>query len=305
MPTFAPTNLRPLFKWTGGKRRELPQILSHLPHFVFLDNWRFVEPFVGGGAVFWALGAPESVINDADADVINFYRVMARQDERFLAEVEAVAGLFGKDKRSDADRDRQAAAYYTYRDLDRNGGLEELPDWKRAARFFIVNQLAFSGMRRFNSNGEFNVPFGHYKSFNASTLRSQGHVDLLTRTTITVGSYEDVLDVNDLPDTFIFIDPPYTRVMKSYSAGEEFGDDAQRELASRLKSLKNASWMVVIDKSPLTVELYADYIVDSYELSYGVNIKNRFSQESCHIVATNYLTLAGAVPPVLQGFQAA
>jgi DNA adenine methylase len=288
-----PESLKPLFKWTGGKRREIPQFEAHLPAFVTDGSeYTFVEPFVGAGAVFWHLGCPRSVINDYDGDVINFYRHVATQDERFLREVETVAALFDVNP---PDRDAQAAAFYRLRDLDRNGGLATVPDWQRAARFFVVNQLAFSGMRRFNSNGEFNVPFGHYKNFNASALRSRRHVDLLKATTILHGDYAQVVRDHDKPETFMFIDPPYTRVMKTYSAGATFGDEQQRELAAVLLGLEHAKFMVVIDRSELTEELYGDHIAASYELNYGVNIRNRFSQAAEHIVVCNYPTgaLAG------------
>jgi DNA adenine methylase len=297
--TYPNSGLRPLIKWTGGKRRELGHILANLPTFAAPGaDWKFVEPFFGGGAVFFALGHTNAVINDADEELVNFYRVAARGDDRFLAEVDRVAGLF-EGERTDALRDAQALAYYEARDLDRGGLLAALPDWRRAARFFVVNQLAFSGMRRFNAAGEFNVPFGHYKSFNGTALRNQRHTELLAGSDIMCGGYDAVLAAHDTPNTFIFIDPPYTRVMKTYSAGSTFGDEEQRQLAAHLKSMKNASWMVVIDRSPLTEELYGDNVALTYPVSYGVNIKNRFDQAAEHILATNYPTSSGLVPPSL------
>lgn len=260
-----------------------------------------MEPFAGAASVYWALGQPNSHLNDTDTELINFYRVVQSGDQRFVDEVTKVADLFGKTKRTPADRDAQAAAYYAHRNLDRAGGLATLPDWQRAARFFIVNQLAFSGMRRFNSSGEFNIPFGHYKSFNAKVLTSKPHRDLLATTTVTCGGYDKVLPSCDNPNTFIFLDPPYTRVMNTYSAGNPFGEAQQRKLAADLKGLQHASWMLIIDKSELTVELYGDHITHTYPVNYGVNIKNRFDQGAEHILATNYVTATGGTPPFLSG----
>ena len=76
--------------------------------------------------------------------------------------------------------------------------------------------------------------------------------------------------------------------MKKYSSDSVFGDEEQKKLAKSLKAMKNASWMVVIDKSPLTEKLYKKYIVATYPVQYGVNIKNRFSQSAEHIIAINY-----------------
>lgn len=107
-------------------------------------------------------------------------------------------------------------------------------------------------------------------------MRSQRHVELLRAARIRCGDDADVLDDVDEPDTFVFLDPPYTRVMKSYTAGEVFDDAQQRALAARLAALRHASWMVVINRSDLTEELYGGYVVHRYPVSYGANICNRF-----------------------------
>lgn len=284
-----PKALTPLFKWTGGKRRELPQILPRLPRRIQRgETYRYVEPFVGAGAVYWALQNPDSLLNDLDTDVMNFYEVMARQDSQFLAEVEKVAALFC----DDVAYERREEAYYALRNLDRSQALSEVPNWLRAARFYVVNQLAFSGMRRFNKAGQFNVPFGHYKTFNPALLRSEVHAQLLSKTTLRNVDYAQVLEECDEPGTFIFLDPPYTRVMKTYSAHAELGEAAQRDLREALANMKHADWLMVIDKSPLTMELYGDMIADSYPLSYGVNIKNRFDPRAEHLVIANYKATA-------------
>lgn len=283
-PKTASPALTPMFKWTGGKRREIKHFSPFLPSFIQEEEkWRYVEPFAGGAALYWHFANPNSHINDWDEEVTNFYRVAATGDANFRQAVSQMEAKF-----QSGHRDAIASEYYVWRDLDRNGGLAKLPDWKRAARFFIVNQLAFSGMRRFNAAGEFNVPFGHYKTFSGAVTRSEPHKKLLAATTISQGDYATVLTQEDNDRTFVFIDPPYTRVMKKYSAGNSFGDKEQYELRDNLYALKHASWMVVIDESHLTKKLYNDTIRGHYEVTYNVNIKNRFDQGARHIVACNY-----------------
>lgn len=285
------TDLLPLFKWTGGKRKEVPTIAEYYPDFIKnSETYTFVEPFVGAGAVFWSLNNTKgkNVINDFDPELTNFFQHVKNQAPVFLKAVQKSANLYGKDKKDDANHKIQEANYYKWRNLDRKDGLKKLTPAERAARFWIVNQLAFSGMRRFNGSGEFNVPYGHYSSLNASALTSKEHVKLLKNTSIKTGDYKKVVDANDTPNTFIFLDPPYTRVMKKYSADNEFDEQKQEELADTLKNLENAKWMIVIDKSDLTMRLYKDYIKHTYALSYGVNIRNRFDTAVEHILATNY-----------------
>lgn len=283
------SGMLPLFKWTGGKRREIEKFENFYPDFVKnKEEYTFVEPFVGAGAVFWNLNnlQGKNIINDFDWDVANFYRSIRKQSKVFTDAVLQSSSLYKSN--DDESYEKQSKNYYEWRNKDRNNGLQNLSNDERAARFWIVNQLSFSGMRRFNSKGEFNVPYGHYKNLNSSNLFSNKHVNLLNNTEILDGDYLEVVLKNDTPNTFIFIDPPYTRVMKEYSSDNEFGDDKQRELASALLNLKHASFMIVIDKSDLTMELYEENIVETYGLKYGVNIKNRFDAGVEHIVATNY-----------------
>lgn len=282
-------SLSPMFKWTGGKRREIVHFAPYYPDFIKNgEEYKFVEPFAGAAATFWSLNNVNgvNVVNDFDPELVNFYEQVRKQDKVFLKHVHD-ASLLYKDS-SSLGHDKQEAMYYFWRNKDRNNGVAGLSLAERAARFFIVNQLAFSGMRRFNAAGEFNVPYGHYKNLNDSVLTSEAHVKLLKNTKLMCGDYSLPVKENDDDNTFVFIDPPYTRVMKKYSADSEFGDEEQRVLADTLKNLKNASWMVIIDKSPLTMELYGDHVKHSYALNYGVNIKNRFSTAVEHIIATNY-----------------
>lgn len=275
--------LEPLFKWTGGKRKEIKHFEKYFPAFVAnREVYTYVEPFAGGAAVYWHLNnlTGTNIINEFDEEVVNFYREFHKQDPQFVRELQAI-GLI-------KDHNTLEAAYYELRELDRNGGLKNVTPTKRAIRFFVVNQLAFSGMRRFNSKGEFNVPFGHYKGLNAEAITSQKHQDLMARTTVLQGDFQPAMQANDTDKTFIFLDPPYTRVFKEYSSDNSFGEADHRRLADTIKGMKKASVMLVIDKSPFTEELYKGMVKDSYSLKYGVNIKNRFNTDVEHLIICNY-----------------
>jgi DNA adenine methylase len=186
---------------------------------------------------------------------------------------------------SEAKKER-GLFYYEWRNKDRKGALKNLSDVDRAFRFFLVNQLAFNGMRRFNSSGEFNIPYGNYKSFNINIKPE--HLELLNKTEISCASYRDIMLNNDTKDTFIYLDPPYTREFKEYSHENVFGPQQQIELAETFKSMKNASVMIIINKDEFTTELYKDYIKLEYDLKYSTNIKNRYDNSVKHLLITNY-----------------
>ena len=176
--------------------------------------------------------------------------------------------------------------YYEWRNKDRKNGLEEMSDIDRAFRFFIMNQLAFNGMRRFNSRGEFNVPYGNYKSFNLNI--KDEHIEKLKNTKIFCGTYKELMINNDDDNTFIYIDPPYTREFKEYSHENVFGEKEQIELSEIFKNMKNAKVMIIINKDEFTTSLYKDFIKHEYDLRYSTNIKNRYDNSVRHLVITNY-----------------
>lgn len=275
----SPAHLTPLFKWTGGKRREIELFRQYFPQMVSDGKgYTYVEPFVGGGAVYWYLNnnTGRNVINDFDEQVVNFYRVFKIGSSSFVNQLRSVSSI--------TDHDRLEKAYYNQRNLDKNNGLKDLSDTEKAIRFFIITQLAFSGMRRFNAHGEFNVPFGHYKGLNTKLINSNTHKKLLSTTDIYQGDFEPIMREYDQPRTFVFLDPPYTRVFKEYSATNSFGEAEHKRLAEVISSMKNASVMMIIDRSTFTEKLYGEWIRASYPVQYGVNIRNRFNTQAEHLV---------------------
>ena len=259
----------PIFKWTGGKRKEIKVFSKYFPSFIKNDEeYKYVEPFFGGGALYWHLENKNSVINEIDKDLVNFLLQVRDNFE----EIKSMSSKLSSDIKSITDKEKskelsiseakteRGKFYYEWRDKDRKGGLSTISDIDRGFRFYLINQLAFNGMRRFNSRGEFNVPYGNYKVFNMNI--DESHVNLLKDTNINNGSYKDIMLNNDDDNTFIFLDPPYTREFKEYSHGNSFGPNEQIELANIFKSMKKAKVMLVINKDEVITELYKDYILE-------------------------------------------
>ena len=288
-------SLIPIYKWTGGKRKEIKIFENYYPDFIKENkDFKYVEPFFGGGAVYWNLNAKQNIINDIDVELINFldtiknnYEIIKNRINEISLKILEVTNLEknGELSISEAKTER-GKIYYEWRNKDRNSGLSNLSNIDRALRFFIVNQLSFNGMRRFNSKGEFNIPYGNYKVFNMNV--DIEHINLLQSTDINCGSYKDVILNNDTENTFIFLDPPYTREFNEYSHGNAFGEKEQIELSNIFKSSKNSSIMMIINKDEFTTELYKDYIKEEYDLNYSTNIKNRFSNSVKHLIICNY-----------------
>lgn len=287
--------IEPIYKWTGGKRKEIKTFSKYYPDFIKKgSDYTYVEPFFGGGAVYWSLNSDKNVINDIDGELINFLKVVKENPNAVLEFCNDVSNRISeistREKHgiitiSEAKTER-GLIYYEWRNKDRNGGLQKLSELERAFRFLLVNQLAFNGMRRFNSKGEFNIPYGNYKNFNPNITPK--HIEKLKNTEILCGSYKDVMLKNDNENTFMYLDPPYTREFKEYSHENVFGLNQQIELFDTFKNIKKSNVMIIINKDEFTSNLYKDYIKDEYDLKYSTNIKNRYDNFVKHLVITNY-----------------
>lgn len=154
--------LKPIIKWLGGKRKEISKFEKYFPDFVKQkEKFTYVEPFIGGGAVYFYMENNDgyNVINDFESELMNFYQVFASQDSFFVSEIDRLSKIYGKENLK--------PIYFKYRNQDKNGGLKNLSPVENAIRFFIVNQLSFSGIRRTNlKTGENNINFGYYDTFN-------------------------------------------------------------------------------------------------------------------------------------------
>lgn len=132
---------KPFVKWAGGKRQIIKFIKSKVP----LSYERYIEPFVGGGALLFELLPKRAIIGDINKELINAYLVIR----------DSVSELIESLKKHENSREY----YYYIRALDPN----KLDPIERASRFIYLNKTCYNGLYRENSKGEFNVPFGRYK----------------------------------------------------------------------------------------------------------------------------------------------
>lgn len=284
-------NLKPILKYRGGKSKEIKYFEKLIPKFE-----RYVEPFMGGGALYFYLEPDKALLNDINEKLTNFYRSVQddypiiRKELDYLGEVYAKNRLDFLEKKSLSPdlrvSDWNESLYYKLRD-QYNGLVPE--EYHKATLYYFINKTAYSGMIRFNNKGEFNVPYGRYANFNTKLLNDEHH-KLLKKAKIINGSYIDIFQQEQTTD-FIFLDPPYDTVFSDYGNETftgDFREEEHRLLASDFKNL-SANTMMIIGDTPLIRELYSDYIFESYKKKYSVNIRNRFKVETEHLIITNYL----------------
>lgn len=227
----AEISLNPPLKWAGGKRWLVPRLRELYQPY---RDRRLVEPLCGGLAIALGLRPHRALLNDISPHACNFYRWLK-------------TGLgIALEMRNDE------CLYYRYRErfnrLIANGGAHSA---EAAALFYFLNRTGYNGLCRFNSRGEFNVPFGRYSKINYAT----GFADYraaFTRWTFASGDFAGLrLSASD----FVYADPPYDVVFTRY-AKEDFGWDDQVRLAEFLAR----------HRGPVVLSNQAtDRIIDLYE----------------------------------------
>lgn len=287
--------MKPLVKYRGGKSKEIIFFEKHIPNF----KGKYVEPFFGGGALYFYLEPKQAIINDINSKLVSFYQAVQRDFSKLKLELNEIEGFFRKNrdefnrlkslKPSERVLDKNESLYYEMRDMFNGKALQK---YSEAVIYFFINKIAYSGMIRYNSKGEFNVPYGRYANFNTS-LVTDAHHYLLQGAEILNTDYKNVFEMTS-SDDFVFLDPPYDCIFSDYGNEEHkdgFGVDNHRALARDFMEL-NCRAMMVISRTELTEKLYADNIIDEYGKSYAVNIRNRFKSTASHIVVTNYKSKA-------------
>ncbi|MDR3197278.1 MAG: Dam family site-specific DNA-(adenine-N6)-methyltransferase [Planctomycetaceae bacterium] len=285
--------MKPLIKYRGGKSKELLHILPHIPDYC----GRYIEPFFGGGALYFHLEPQLAIINDINSKLMSFYAGVQSNYPVLRKELDEVEKIYDTNRKHFIAliqktqemrvEDKNEKFYYILRDMF-NGIAEK--KYSDALLYFFINKTAYSGMIRYNIKGEFNVPFGRYKRFNTSLVTKQHH-QLLQNAEIYNNDYTAIFD-QVLPDDFMFLDPPYDCVFSDYGNEEYkdgFNEACHNTLAERFRKLK-CKVLLVIGKTPLTEKLYGDFVIDEYKKKYAVNIRNRFKSAATHILAANYKT---------------
>jgi DNA adenine methylase len=247
---------RPLLKWAGGKTQLLSELKLKLPK----TYDRYVEPFIGGGALFFSLRPDQAVIADSNPELINMYRAVA-------ADVEAVITHLRTYENTEE-------IFYATRALD----WHQMTPAAAAARMIFLNRTCFNGLYRVNKSGGFNVPYGRYKNpkiVDEPALRAAAR--LLSSATILCGDYKAILGEQAKQGDLVFLDPPYLPVsayadFKRYTK-EQFFEEDHLELAQEIERLHELGCHVVLTNSnhPLVHEEFARYEIEIVQSRRYIN----------------------------------
>jgi DNA adenine methylase len=244
---------QPILKWVGGKRTLLPEILPRIS--ISGAKGRYIEPFVGGGAVFFGIAHVGAIISDLNSSLIHFYKSV-RDDDILFSRINSDAKNYSK-----LDIGAQEEFFYKVR---KRFNARKM-DTRHAADFYLLNKLGFNGLYRENSSGEYNTPFGHRKTLPTPDVSNWGNAKrILKKTQIKNQSFEITCLKAEKGD-FVYLDPPYipltpTAAFTTYSA-DGFGLDKQKLLAEVCKDLTKRKVLFLLSNSDtnLTKEIFSDF----------------------------------------------
>jgi len=271
--------LAPVLKWVGGKRQLLNTLTPLLPDRITA----YCEPFVGGGALLFAIQPETAWLNDINDELVRVYAVIK-------SDVEALIAALQEFKNNAAD-------FYAVRDWDRDKEKYAFrSDIEKAARILYLNKTCYNGLFRVNSAGEFNSPFGNYRNpniVNAPTLRAMSLYLNEAKVYLTSLDYAEVLRA--LPKgTFVYLDPPYDPVSDTSSftgyAKGGFSRDEQIRLRACCDDLnrRGLKFMLSNSATDFIKEQYAAYHITIVRAKRAVNADAAKRGEIDEVVVRNY-----------------
>lgn len=236
----------------------LPAIACYLPDEIV----RYVEPMIGGGALFFALAPERALIADGNPELVSFYRAIVEHGARVI--------------RRYNDWSFDERTFYELRELR----FEQLDAITAAARLLYLNRAAFNGLYRVNRAGGFNVPWGRYKRrFEPDTEQFDRARSVLARARIELGDFRELLEAEARPGDFIFLDPPYVPIspysdFKRYTRNQ-FADSDHRDMAILTRRLTERGCNILITNSnhPLVHDLYEGYQIDVVPTKRNINVR--------------------------------
>ena len=367
--------MQPLIKWMGGKAKEISEFEKYIPEFD-----RYVEPFFGGGALFFHLVPQQAIIGDISENLTGFYQAVKNQDvdfkkflvcfdksfcglyetanthqnilfdyhllefinadnnkkrsklteiinllisdidtpmldeivinkEAFISTIESVfiakvmrTIMYQKKNYIQHNNIKEnfiagiLGGFYTYfRDIFNEINLGKIKSSQayRAAIFYFVREYCYSAMFRYNSNGEFNIPYGGISYNKKSLTKKINHIfsgnikAALNNATIVCDDFEKMIkNANLTENDFIFCDPPYDEAYSGYN-GCVFTRSDHRRLFCLLKETK-AKFILIIKHTNFIYDLYNGHFnITAFDKNYNYNIKNRNNRKTKHLIITN------------------
>jgi DNA adenine methylase len=301
------TVAKPVLKWAGGKGQLLDQITNYLPKELKTGQiTRYIEPFIGGGALFFFIAQNYAVrelyISDSNAELIVLYTTIQRRPKDLIKILDDIEKNYHA-----LTAEKQKEFFYEIREKYN----QEQPTFNfdnfsaqwinRAAQIIFLNKTCFNGLFRVNSKGGFNVPHGDYKNPRICDTDNLSAVsEILKRTVIKYADFAECESFTD-ENAFVYFDPPYRPLSKTASfnaySKANFGDPEQERLAEFYRLLDRRGTKLMLSNSdPKNTEitneffdeLYNGFDIKRVKASRNINSNGAKRGQITELLITNY-----------------
>jgi DNA adenine methylase len=250
--------IKSCLKWPGGKSKLLDRLYYHFPK----SCERYIEPFLGSAVVLINMDYKHRIGCDINDDLMNLYQQIRQRPQQLI---DTCKHLFENGNVSETyyERRRDFNKFFRY-------GI------RPAAKFIYLNRFGFNGLCRYNSKGEFNVPFGKYTKVHLPEKEIYQMHEALQNVALYRGNAIDWVKLAE-PGDLVYCDPPYLPLSETANftkyATEGFSIDDQRQLVVEANAAAERGATVIISNhdTPLAHELYGDHIVDSFMVTRTVS----------------------------------
>jgi DNA adenine methylase len=305
---FDSINARPFLKWAGGKTQLLREFEKRLPSPIRENNMikRYIEPFIGGGALFFFLKNKYDIKNsflfDINPELIIAYKVVQKDYKKLVNQLKEIE-LFHLEK----SESKRKEHYYKIRDLY-NAQMHGFnyndysDEWIERTKYLIfLNKACFNGLFRQNLKGEFNVPFGRYK--NPKILDEYNIIAVnkaLENTEIYCADFTDSCKYIE-KESLVYLDPPYRPISRTSNfttyAKNGFIDKDQIRLSHFFHEMdEKGAYLMLSNSDPKNVdkrdnffdELYKNFNINRITAKRNINSKISKRGEINELIITNY-----------------
>ncbi len=284
--------MKPILKWAGSKQQLLKELKKYITPELLKGN-RYIEPFIGGGALAFDLGHKNTTISDLNPELTNLYNVVKKYPDLLIKELK-------KHQQMCCCIQTAEDWYYEVRAWDREPGFWDRPEEEIAARTVYLNKTCFNGLYRVNSKGYFNSPIGRSSSGKAPDIVQEDTIREMSKFLQTVdikaGDYRAIVnDWKPMPGDVIYLDPPF-------EPGEEISTSGfvsyQKEGWSQedLKLLKSecdywsrlgAKVIVSNNDTPFVRDLFSDWEIYAVDARRSIN-RNGKGRKGKEVIITNF-----------------
>ena len=291
-------SIKNLLVWTGGKSRLIPEIEKRIPKDINKQYDTYIEPFVGGGSVFFYIienyNFKNIYINDKNSDLINLYLVFKEKSEEMYDRLEKLDLKY-----LSLDAEKKKEMFYLMR---KNYNRIKLKKGKinleKANLLMFLMRMCFNGIYRVNKKGEFNTSIGNFLTRSFRKITKEEIFAISEQLENVIFFSKNFSELEDLisDKTFFYLDPPYLPETDKQEhiryTPDGFSIDEQKRLKEFIDKINLKGGKFILSNSDTEngffYDLYKEYVIDKVKIKRLISGKNEFRKEITELMIKNF-----------------